>query len=263
MVVIAVIGRHADSLDMSNIMKGKLCLALLFIAVTLAGCDRGGLQAQPGKEAILSPGQHVTIIGEDLTIKFIGVSHDSRCPRGVQCVWAGEAKCEVEITSAGATTTLTLTERGLTDKSSTEIPQGHVLTFHITPYPQPGKRVSPEQYRLHLTVTRAVSRTSIIGFILNNPSDFQGREVTIVGYYRGWDLLQEANMPPPVTRSDWVITDTTGAIYVSAASPAKVPEGLSPGSLHSVNTLLEGTGIVRLTQTGQPYIEAAIIRRLP
>jgi len=244
-------------------MRGKLCLALLVIAATLAGCGRDGLQAQLGKEAVLSPGQRVTIIGEDLTIKFIDVSHDSRCPRGVQCVWAGEAKCEVEITSGGTTIELTLTERGLTDRGSTEIPQGHVLAFHITPYPEPGKSIAPEQYRLHLTVTRAFSRTSIIGSILSSPAEFRGREVTIIGYYRGWDLLQEANMPPPVTRSDWVITDATGAIYVSAASPAKVPEGLSPGSLQSVTTLLEVTGIVRLTQTGQPYIEAANIKRLP
>ncbi len=238
-------------------------LALLLVILAVISCGRSDVQPRLGEEVVLSPDQQVSFRDADLTIRFIGVTSDSRCPRGAQCIWAGEAKCEIELIAAGTTTQMTLTEHGLTDAGSTEAPQGYVLSFHISPYPQVGKKIAAGKYRLHLTVTRAVPPTAIVGSILAKPSDFQGREVTIVGYYRGWDLLQEANTPPPVTRSDWVITDATGAIYVSAASPARVPEGISPGSLQSVNTLLEVRGIVRLTQTGQPYIEAASIRRLP
>ncbi len=244
-------------------MRKYIGLVLLLAVSVMAGCGRGNAQASLGEETILSPGAQVSFRDADLTIKFLGVSSDSRCPKGAQCVWAGEAKCEIELTSAGTTTRMTLTERGLTDKSSTEIPQGYVLNFHTTPYPEVGKNIAPERYRLHLTVTRAVLLTTIVGSILAKPSDFEGQEVTVVGYYRGWDLLHEAGTPPPVTRSDWVITDTTGAIYISAASPARVPEGLSPSSLQSVNTLLEVKGSIRLTPAGQPYIEATSIRRLP
>lgn len=243
-------------------MRKCIGLVLLLAIVAVAGCGRGNAQPGLGEEVILSPGEKVSFRDADLAVRFVEVSSDSRCPKGAQCVWAGEAKCEIELTSAGTTTHITLTERGLTDKSSTEIPQGYVLIFHITPYPELGKKITPEKYRLHLTVTRAVPPTEVVGSILTRPRDFQGQEVTIVGYYRGWDLLQEANTSPPVTRSDWVIADTTGAIYVSATSPAKVPEGLSPSSLQSVNTLLEVKGTVRLTPKGQPYIEATGIRRL-
>jgi hypothetical protein len=68
----------------------------------------------------------------------------------------------------------------------------------------------------------------MVGSITADSVAFEGQEITIVGYYRGWDLLHEANMAPPVTRSDWVIMDATGAIYVSANSEARVPEGLRP-----------------------------------
>ena len=83
------------------------------------------------------------------------------------------------------------------------------------------------------------------------------------GYYRGWDLLHEANLAPPVTRSDWVIKDSTGAIYVSANSEVKLPEMLRPDSLQHIGTVLEVKGIVGVTSTGQPYIEAKSIERMP
>ncbi|HQX54844.1 MAG TPA: hypothetical protein PLP07_02870 [Pyrinomonadaceae bacterium] len=32
-----------------------------------------------------------------LKVKFISVTEDSRCPEGAQCIWAGNAKVQVEI----------------------------------------------------------------------------------------------------------------------------------------------------------------------
>ena len=105
--------------------------------------------------------------------------------------------------------------------------------------------------------------TNIIGSVLAEPFAFEGRDITVVGYYRGWDLLQEANTGPPVTRSDWVIKDLTGAIYISANSEAKVPEGLRPDSLQDTGIILKVKGIVRVTEEGQAYIEAKSIERVP
>jgi hypothetical protein len=94
------------------------------------------------------------------------------------------------------------------------------------------------------------------------PSAFEGKNVTVIGYYRGWDLLHEADMGPPVTRSDWVIKDSTGAIYISANSEAKVPDGLSPDSLQNTTVILKVMGIVRVTEDTQAYLEAKSIERL-
>jgi hypothetical protein len=79
--------------------------------------------------------------------------------------------------------------------------------------------------------------------------------VTVVGYYRGWALLHETETGPPVTRSDWVIKDASGAIYVSALSNAKV-SGLDPASREDVDTILKVVGTVHVSTKGQPYIEA-------
>lgn len=104
--------------------------------------------------------------------------------------------------------------------------------------------------------------TDIIASIIATPYSFEGQQVTVVGYYRGWDILDEAKTGPPVTRSDWVIKDASGAIYISTLSGAK-PSGLDPTSHNDVDTVLKLTGIVRVIAKGQPYLEATSIERVP
>ncbi|HPS42059.1 MAG TPA: hypothetical protein PK040_05600 [Anaerolineaceae bacterium] len=79
-----------------------------------------------------------------------------------------------------------------------------------------------------------------VAAILSSPQDFTGKEVEIVGYFRGWDLLAEAGGSPPVTRSDWVIKDKSGVIYVTGL----LPEGLDPSSKDEIWTIVRLRAIV-------------------
>ncbi len=97
--------------------------------------------------------------------------------------------------------------------------------------------------------------TQIVKDILADPNGFEGLSVTLVGYYRGWDLLGEAGSGPPVTRSDWVIRDDSGAIYVQAGLAVEGNVTLDPGSKADTQKVLRVTGFVRVTEAGQPYIE--------
>jgi hypothetical protein len=110
--------------------------------------------------------------------------------------------------------------------------------------------------------------TNIVKSIVTQ-GGWAGKEATVVGYYRGWDLLKEANQAPPVTRSDWVIKDQGGAIYVQAKDVPIQGEdklgggrGLKPMDKESTNHIVKVTGIVRLTGAKQPYIEPASIELL-
>ncbi len=97
--------------------------------------------------------------------------------------------------------------------------------------------------------------TSVIGLILSNPADYTSQEVTIVGYYRGWNLLDEVDAGPAVTRSDWVITDSSGAIYVEARNDFDRAIGLDPSSAQDTTKVLRLVGVVRVNNKKQPYIE--------
>ncbi|MCS7177731.1 MAG: hypothetical protein RML46_05295 [Anaerolineae bacterium] len=95
-----------------------------------------------------------------------------------------------------------------------------------------------------------------IGNILADPMRYRGQEVTIVAYYRGWDLLGEAGTGPPRTRSDILVADPTGAIYIAPAGREAI-KGLPlllPFQIESTETLLRLRGTVELTERGQPYI---------
>ncbi len=94
---------------------GSAVLLVLGMGMGMAGCTppaRDGAAVPPspaqplppsqmavvGQEVALMPGQMTTVRGEPLTIAFRRVVEDSRCPRGVQCVRAGEAKVELMLT---------------------------------------------------------------------------------------------------------------------------------------------------------------------
>jgi hypothetical protein len=106
------------------------------------------------EEFSLSVGQRASIAGENLAIRFEEVLEDSRCPRDVVCIWAGRVTCMVEITHAGSSYRMSLTELGLTDEYSSERYEGYELAFHVTPHPEAGRKIPTDTYRLHGIISK-------------------------------------------------------------------------------------------------------------
>lgn len=246
-------------------LKNILLLVLTVIILIGPACRKATtVEVHLNEEFSLSIGQSAFVGGENLELGFRGVVEDSRCPKDVTCVWAGRVNCLVELERAGSSSHVTLTELGLTEEYSRQRYEEYELAFHLTPYPEAGTKIPTDAYRLHLIVTKLPEwMTGVVGRVLAAPSTFEDKEITVVGYYRGWDLLHEVNLAPPVTRSDWVIRDATGAIYVSGASAAKLPEMLKPNSLQYVGAVVQVTGVVRVTDAGEPYIEAKSVKLVP
>jgi len=85
-----------------------------------------------------------------------------------------------------------------------------------------------------------------IGEIRATPTTYEGEVVTIEGVYQGW---KGGYGSPPVTRSDWLVEDATGWLYVTGK-----PAGLDP--LDDVGHPIKVTGQVELTKEGEPYLDA-------
>src|SRR5215212_1805399 len=64
---------------------------------------RPSIQVQPGKEFQLAVGQEAQIQGSAITVRFLKVSEDSRCPIDVNCVWAGNAAVRLLVGSGEGT----------------------------------------------------------------------------------------------------------------------------------------------------------------
>ena len=86
-----------------------------------------------------------------------------------------------------------------------------------------------------------------ISAIINDPVAYIEKDIAIVGEYRGWQ--SEAGYGPPVTRSDWVIRDKSGEIYVTGKLP-----GLDP--VEDIGKKIRVKGVVRIGKNNRPYIEA-------
>ena len=96
----------------------------------------------------------------------------------------------------------------------------------------------------NVTANFALQGVTLISVIKQNPTAYQGQTVKVSGAYRGWE---SGHGPPPVTRSDWVLLDTTGSMYVTGGS-------LTLRYPADIGTPVEVTGIVSI-KDGVPYIE--------
>ena len=67
---------------MKKIPLGVLAALSLALLLTLA-CMSGKQVVGLGQEFQLIPGQPVSITGQDISIEFVRVTEDSRCPTGV------------------------------------------------------------------------------------------------------------------------------------------------------------------------------------
>jgi hypothetical protein len=82
-------------------------------------------------------------------------------------------------------------------------------------------------------------------------ASIENEEVVILGEYRGW---QDDIPNPHITRSDWIVRNHTGAIYIT---------GKSPGTLYPLRdtgTKIIVKGVVKISKNGVPYIDAKEVK---
>ncbi len=135
-----------------KIVSGLLML-LLGLLLGCAGKSEV-LKVDLGQEVSLHIGQTAQIENERLAIRFNGITGDSRCPRGVLCIRAGEVTGDVTVTHNGSSSDITLTQSGLTEPPAEATYQDYKLIFSVEPYPEAGKQISATDYRLILTIEK-------------------------------------------------------------------------------------------------------------
>ncbi|AVR44924.1 hypothetical protein C7S20_06375 [Christiangramia fulva] len=94
---------------------------------------------------------------EDYSIVFCEVISDSRCSKGVNCIWAGEAKVKLEFfkgnrsLGTGIFTSAGTSLAEFFDKNNIEISR-----FSLYPYPDIRRKINPEDYSLFIEISEKV-----------------------------------------------------------------------------------------------------------
>jgi hypothetical protein len=127
-----------------------LIIVCLLPSVSLS-CS-SNMQVSLGHEFILGVCQTAEVTGESLTIKFVEVTADSRCPNGAQCIWAGEATCRMEITLNGVTSEKVFTISGGISGTTEEVFDKYTFVFMLEPYPEVDEEITPLDYSLTMTI---------------------------------------------------------------------------------------------------------------
>ncbi|MDD5398822.1 MAG: hypothetical protein PHU70_07040 [Dehalococcoidia bacterium] len=129
--------------------------------MTTVGCQisEDTIQVSLDNEFSLAPGQTAELKGEGITLQFEGIQEDSRCTKGATCFWAGRGMSVLLINDNGLTSRIVLTEPGPADQPDANTYKQYEFTSHVQPYPELGKQIPKDDYRLFLTVKKISAGT--------------------------------------------------------------------------------------------------------
>lgn len=138
-------------------MKTKLLIAIVLMIV-ISGTGHGlGLQkrVRMQQEFDLRAGRQATIKDAGLSITFVELIEDSRCPEGVDCIWAGNGEITLFLKKGRHKSVIFKLNTTSEPKSFTY--QGYEISLvKLAPYPKIDVKINKGDYVATLVVKRKV-----------------------------------------------------------------------------------------------------------
>lgn len=132
----------------------NITLTLLLLLTLAGGAQQpnAGTKAPLGEEFRIKIGKEATI--KKLRIKFITVNSESRCPTGVQCIWAGNAAIVVEVTRKNKKPMqATLNTNTAAGPNEFKYKGNKIRLIALNPYPKIDQQPNEKDYEAILIVT--------------------------------------------------------------------------------------------------------------
>jgi hypothetical protein len=143
------------------------CAGLALATVLAWSMGRIGGSSEPGavtlgESFVLGVGQSARIEAEALDVGFDGVTADSRCPKGEQCIWEGDATVRVWLQRASEPKKVyelhtSLRKEGGPSESTAGSASHEVRLLRLDPHPITGRAIAKGDYRATLEVRRGSS----------------------------------------------------------------------------------------------------------
>jgi len=117
--------------------------------IALLACS-STVTAPVNEDFTLTVGESIAVQGTPITIRFLGVLEDSRCPVNADCIWAGNARVELELRGLDAPATLSLNSFN----GAKEVVYGsyRVRLVELVPVPTTAGPLPQRDYRATLRV---------------------------------------------------------------------------------------------------------------
>jgi hypothetical protein len=106
-----------------------------------------------GQAFDIKVGQEVSISSQQLILKFLSVSEDSRCPRGTICMWQGNGKVNIELTATGQTSEVVQLNTAMSLDSEATYLNYKISLLDLRPYPSAESTIQQSEYIATVRVT--------------------------------------------------------------------------------------------------------------
>jgi hypothetical protein len=104
------------------------------------------------QEFTLAPGETASLEGTSVTVRFLRVSDDSRCPADAVCIQGGDALVHVRATNGSAAEYELHT--GDLSRASAIHRDVRIELVQLQPYPFSSRTIQPDDYRATLRASR-------------------------------------------------------------------------------------------------------------
>jgi hypothetical protein len=138
--------------DRAIVLAGAI-MKIIIITILLATSLVIVASAQTGQAVLVCAGKQATAKQSGLTVKFVEVLEDSRCPTDANCIWAGNARIKIEVTNKdGGEKTFEL--------NTSSGPKGDqfdgwaIDLESLTPAPRSAQKTDPQSYQAKITISR-------------------------------------------------------------------------------------------------------------
>jgi len=128
-------------------------LSCLLVATACNETSPTGPAVPLSERFVLAPGATAAIAKADISVQFVGVSGDSRCPADAFCIQGGDAIVEVRVLDGGAGALYQL-HTGDKQRASAAHRDLRIELLDVQPYPFSARPIDASDYRVTLVVSR-------------------------------------------------------------------------------------------------------------
>jgi hypothetical protein len=138
----------------SAIIENMRYFSAVFCLLAMTACSEKAPSAPSpiAREVVLAPGQTAAVTEAGITLRFDGVSGDSRCPIDAICIQGGDALVQIAvIPGRGSARNYALHTGDMRPVSHGDLT---IALVELSPYPFSARPILPSDYRATLRVSR-------------------------------------------------------------------------------------------------------------
>lgn len=135
----------------------------IFAALVAGLLQTSGAEGEALKTFDIRPGQEVSVGGDScVRVKFVSVDEDSRCPEGVDCIWAGSVRVTLLLSGAKSGERRAELNTGQ-EPRVVEYGEHTLRILKVRPPKVANKEIKPDEYVVTLEVSTGVRQEAGAG----------------------------------------------------------------------------------------------------